>query len=369
MSGTARLPWWIDYLLLPLANLVLALLLAGLLVLATGQNPLDALAAMTQGAFGSGEAIGYTLYYATDMIFAGLAVAVAFHGGLFNIGAEGQAYVAGLGVATVCLTCDALPFPLLLPLSVLAAAVFGAGWAAIPAWLQAKRGSHIVITTIMFNFIAYALMEWLVVNVLIKPGQMAPESRGFAHNATMPGLDAVLAPLGITIARTPLNLAFALALACLAAVWLLVWHTRWGYALRVVGASPRAAVYAGIRPARLIVQSMLLSGALAGGIALNEVMGAQQKLLIGFTAGYGFTGIAVALMGRNHPVGVLLAAVLFGALYQGGAELAFDMPAMSSDLVVAVQGLVILFTGGLGLMLRPAFVRLAARRASSVRST
>ncbi len=363
MSGTvARLPWWVDYALLPLANLALALLFAGLLVLATGQSPLVAVTTMIQGAFGSGEAVGYTLYYATDMIFAGLAVAVAFHGGLFNIGVEGQAYIAGLGVALVCLYLDALPIWLLVPLAVAASAAFGAGWAAIPAWLQARRGSHIVITTIMFNFIAYALMEWLIVNVLIKRGQMAPETRLLAPNATLPSLDSLASLWGITIAQTPLNLAFPLALLCLIGVWVLIWHTRWGYALRVVGASPRAAVYAGIRPARLVIQAMLLSGALGGGIALNEVMGAQHKLLIGFTAGYGFTGIAVALMGRNHPFGVLLAAILFGALYQGGAELAFDMPAMSSDLVVAVQGLVILFTGGLGLMLRPAFVRLMGRR-------
>ncbi len=355
-GGAAPLPWWIDYALLPLANLALALLVAGLLVLATGQSPLTAVAAMAQGAFGSGEAVGYTLYYATDMIFDGLAVAVAFHGGLFNIGVEGQAYISGLGVALVCLYLDALPVWLVAPLAVAAAALFGAGWAAVPAWLQARRGSHIVITTIMFNFIAYALMEWLIVNVLIKRGQMAPETRGFNGGGLLPGLDRFL-----PLAPTPLNPAFAVALACLLLVWLLIWHTRWGYALRVVGASPRAAVYAGIRPARLVIQAMLLSGALGGGIAFNEVMGAQHKLLIGFTGGYGFTGIAVALMGRNHPFGVLLAAVLFGALYQGGAELAFDMPSMSSDLVVAVQGLVILFTGGLGLMLRPAFVRAFGR--------
>jgi simple sugar transport system permease protein len=361
MSTTTRLPWWAEYALLPLLNLALALLVAGLVVLVTGENPIEAVSAMVQGALGSGEGIGYTLYYATDMIFTGLAVAVAFHCGLFNIGAEGQAYVGGLGLTLVCLYMDWLPFWLLLPLAMLAAAAFGAAYAALPGWLQAARGSHIVITTIMLNFIAYALMEWLLVNVLIKPGQMSPETRFFAPNAQLPSMHAMLAGVGIDIADTPLNASFLVALVCLVLVWLLIWHTRWGYAVRVVGASPRAAVYAGIAPGRRIIQAMILSGALASGVALNEVMGAQHKLLVNFPGGYGFTGIAVALMGRNHPVGVLLAAVLFGALYQGGAELSFDMPTISSYLIVALQGLVILFTGGLATMLRPGVARLFGR--------
>ncbi len=360
MSGpAAALPWWADYVLLPLMNLALALGLAALVVLATGSSPLDAVVALARGAFGDGEAIGYTLYYTTDMVFAGLAVAVAFHAGLFNIGVEGQAYLSGLGAALVCLALPGLPAWLLLPLAVAGAALFGAGWAAIPGWLQARRGSHVVITTIMFNFIAYALMVYLLVNVLIAPGQMSPETRVFAPAAALPSLHAMIA----AAPSTPLNAAFALALAALGLVWLVVWHTRWGYALRVVGASPRAALYAGIDPGRQVVRAMLFSGALAGGVAVNEVLGAQHKLQVGFTAGYGFTGIAVALMGRNHPVGILLAAILFGALYQGGAEMAFDLPKISSNLVVAIQGLVILTTGGLALLLRPLLVRAIVGRA------
>lgn len=356
-APAAVLPWWADYLLLPLLNLILALILAALVVLATGSSPLDAVAALARGAFGDGEAVGYTLYYATDMVFAGLAVAVAFHAGLFNIGVEGQAYLGGLGAALACLGFPGLPAWQLVPLAVAGAALFGAGWAAIPGWLQARRGSHVVITTIMFNFIAYALMVYLLVNVLIAPGQMAPETNRFVPAAALPSMQAIMAALGLATAATPLNAAFLLALAALALVWLVIWHTRWGYALRVVGASPRAALYAGIDPGRQVVLAMLFSGALAGGVAVNEVLGAQHRLLVGFTAGYGFTGIAVALMGRNHPAGILLAAVLFGALYQGGAEMAFDLPKISSNLVVAIQGLVILTTGGLALLLRPLLVR------------
>ena len=341
------LPRWADLVLLPILNLLLALLLAAGVVLLAGASPWAAIVSMTRGAFGDADSIGYTLYYSTDMMFVGLAVAVAFHAGLFNIGAEGQAYMAGLGASLVCLYADTLPAVLLVPLAMLAACAFGAAWATIPGWLQATRGSHVVITTIMFNFISYALMTYLLAGPLIAPGSMSPESRGFGANTYLPAL-----PGG-----PPLNAAFLVALASLVLVWLLLWHTRFGYALRVFGAAPRAATYAGIDAARITIATMVISGALAGGVAINEILGAAHKLQIGFTAGYGFTGIAVALMGRNHPLGILPAALLFGALYQGGAALAFDVPGISNDLVVAIQGLVILTTGGMPYLLRPLLAR------------
>ena len=349
MSG---LPAWAENLLLPLLNLALALLVAALVVLATGNDPAAALAALALGSLGDANAIGYTLYYATDMAFAGLAVAVAFQAGLFNIGAEGQAILAGLGTSAVALAGDALPAALVLPLAITAGAASGAAWAAIPGWLQAKRGSHIVITTIMFNFLAASLMVWVVVNLLTAPGTMSPESRHFPASAALPGL---------TAGHAPVNVALVLALAAAGAVWLLVWCTPFGYALRVLGGSARVARYAGVDQARMTILVMALSGALASGIAVNELLGAQHRLLLGFSGGYGFTGIAVALMGRNHPAGVLLAALLFGALTQGGAELAFAMPEIPSELVILIQGLVVLFAGALGNMLRPGLVRLLGR--------
>ena len=241
----------------------------------------------------------------------------------------------------------AWPFWVLLPVAVQAAAVFGAAWAFIPGWLQARRGSHIVITTIMFNFIASALMTWLLVNVLIKPGQQSPETREFAAGAWLPTAHDLLARIGVTTAASPLNLALLLALAAAVAVWVLVWRTRWGYALRVAGENPSAALYAGISPPRVTLLVMLLSGALAGGLGLNELMGVQHRISLYFPAGAGFVGIAVALMGRNHPLGICLSAILFGALVQGGSELSFDMPHVNRDMVVVIQGLVILFCGAL----------------------
>jgi ABC-type uncharacterized transport system permease subunit len=357
VSAPTKLPRWAELGLLPAINLLAALLLSGVIIKLIGESPWLALKLMAEGAFGSQEAIGYTLFYATNFIFTGLAVAVAYHAGLFNIGAEGQAYLGGLGTGLVCLWLGAWPFWVVLPLAILAGAAFGAAWALIPAWLQARRGSHIVITTIMFNFIASALMTWLLVNVLIRPGQQSPETREFAANAFMPGLHTLLGKIGIPFTSTPLNLAFLLALGASALVWVLVWRTRWGYALRVAGQNAAAAVYAGIRPSRITVQAMLLSGALAGLLGLNELMGSQHRILLDFPGGAGFVGIAVALMGRNHPVGIFLAAVLFGALVQGGSQLSFDLPRVNRDMVVVIQGLVILFCGALENVFR---ARLAA---------
>jgi simple sugar transport system permease protein len=358
------LPLWADIGLLPILNVALAFCVAGLIVLAIGANPLDAVRVMLVGAFGYPEAIGYTLYYATNFVFTGLAVAVAFHAGLFNIGGEGQAYIGGLGVGLVALACDGvLPGVLLLPLGVLAAAGFGAAWAAVPGYLQAYRGSHIVVTTIMFNFIAAALMVYLMVNVLIAPGSMSPESRELGAAAHLPTMHALLGALGIAIEPSPLNLSVVLALLCCLGVWLFLWHTPWGYEIRTMGYNPNAALYAGIDTRRMTVMVMCLSGALAGCVGVNEIVGVHHRLILNFTAGYGFGGIAVALMGRNHPVGVVLASLLFGALNQGGAELAFEMPQITHDMIVVIQGLVILFSGALAHVTRPwleaAFTRLA----------
>ena len=362
-ARAGELPAWVNLGLLPLLNLAAAFFVSGLLVLLLGENPLKAVELLIYGAFGYGEAIGYTLYYATSFIFTGLAVAIAFHCGLFNIGGEGQAYLGGLGVALVGLHFGWLPFALVLPLAIAAAALFGGAWAFIPGWLQARRGSHVVITTIMFNFLAAALMTYLLVNVIIRPGQQIPETAVFPESAWIPQLHDIMAAFGIKVAPSPLNLSFVIALVCCVLVWLFVWQTRYGYELRVVGQNEAAAVYGGISPARQIMLAMTLSGALAGLVALNMVLGADHRLTLDFTGGFGFVGIAVSLMGRNHPVGILLAALLFGALYQGGSELSFDMPALSRDLVVVIQGLVILFAGALEHMFRPALEALFARPA------
>ena len=357
------LPGWADVALIPLINVAAAFVISGLVVLAIGENPIQAVKLLVGGALGNLEGIGFTLYYATSFIFTGLAVALCFHAGLFNIGVEGQAYIAGLGAALVGLYLP-LPGYAQAIAAILAAALFGAAFAAIPGYLQAKRDSHIVITTIMFNYIASALMGYLLVNVLRSPAQMNPETLPFPHGGTIPQLYELLKPLGIAWPVTPLNLSFFLALIAAFFVWLLIWRTRLGYEIRAVGVNPTAAVYGGVSPARITIISTLLSGALAGGLAVNVILGDAHRLVLEFTAGFGFVGIAVALMGRAHPLGIVLAAILFGVLYQGGAELAFDMPKISRDMIVVIQGLVVLFAGALEHMFRRPVAALLARRIS-----
>jgi ABC-type uncharacterized transport system permease subunit len=364
------LPRWVDVGLIPLANVLLAFCAAGLIVLAIGANPFQAVKLMLTGALRNSEAIGYTLYYATNYIFTGLAVAVAFHAGLFNIGGEGQAYLGGLGAGLAVLALDHTGSAwLIVPTAIAASAICGAAWAAIPAYLQAWRGSHIVITTIMFNFLASALMVYLMVNVLMAPGAVAPESRDFAEAASLPLISDWLGALGLPVMESPLNLSLFLALMACALVWFLVWHTPWGYELRLMGFNPHAALYAGANPRRITLVAMMLSGALAGFVGVNEILGVHHRLLLDFALGYGFGGIAVALMGRNHPVGIVLAGLLFGVLQQGGTELTFEMPQVTREMVIAIQGLVILFSGALALMSRPwfeyPFRKLAARRAAT----
>jgi simple sugar transport system permease protein len=358
----AKLPTWVEYALLPLINVIVAFLVAGLVVLIAGESPLHAFVLLIKGAFGYGEGIGYTLYYATNFIFTGLAVAVAFHCMLFNIGGEGQAYLGGLGVALPCLWLDHyVPWYVTFPLAVIGSAAFGAVWALIPGYLQAKRGSHVVITTIMFNFIASSLMVYLLVHVLKPIGSMAPQTRSFAAGGQLPTLGWLLRLFGLDPGIAPFNISFLVALVCCYLVWLLIWRTRLGYEIRTLGQSPKAARYAGIPEARIIMITMAISGALAGMMALNTVMGEQFALQLDFVNGAGFVGIAVALMGRSHPLGIIPAAILFGVLYQGGAEIAFEMPNISRDMIVIIQGLVILFAGALENMFRPALGALFAR--------
>lgn len=346
-----RLPRWADLVLVPLISLLLAGIISALVILAIGQSPSEALKIMVDGALGSAYGWGYTLYYATSFMFTGLAVIVAFHASLFNIGGEGQAQIGGLGVALVCL---ALPWPhwtLALPAAMIGGALFGAAWAAVPAYLQARRGSHIVITTIMFNYIASALIIYMLVSVLKPVGQMDPATANFPPGTGLPTLNEIPGLNLIFTKKVPANISLFVALIACFVVWLLLWRTRLGYEIRAFGRSEPAAKYAGISPVKVTMIAMLISGGLAGLMSINNVMGEAGRLLQNSAEGAGFIGIAVALMGRNHPFGVFLAALLFGFLYQGGAELGL-WTSIPIELRTVVQGLVILFTGALDQMVR-----------------
>jgi general nucleoside transport system permease protein len=358
--GNARgeLPTWVDVGLIPLLNLLVALVVAGLVVLIIGENPSEAMWIMLKGAVGSLKGWGFLLYYATNFVFTGLAVAVAFHAGLFNIGGEGQAYIAGLGAAIMGLGLEFLPWFIVIPAGIVASMAFGAFWAWVPGYLQAKRGSHIVITTIMFNFIAASLMVYLIKDYFRPVSRMAVESREITGAYILNFREIARLFFDAKLPSTPLNLTVFLAIAAAFAVWYLLWRTKLGYEIRAVGANTEAAIYAGIKPARIIMIAMATSGALSGLMAVNEVLGVQHRLLLEFVGGAGFVGIAVALMGRSHPIGIVLAAMLFGLLYQGGTELSFAKPLISRDMIVVIQGLVILFMGALEYAFRPALAKL-----------
>ncbi|MGB3280845.1 MAG: ABC transporter permease [Pseudorhodobacter sp.] len=346
------MPKWADAVLVPLISLLIAFVISGLVILAIGEDPIEAMRLMVTGALGSTYGWGYTLYYSTNFIFTGLAVSIAFQAGLFNIGGEGQASLGGLGVALACLFVPWPHWSLALIGAAAMAALFGAAWAAIPAYLQAKRGSHVVITTIMFNYIAAALMIYVLVTVLRPTGAMDTASARFDAALKLPRLGDILGLVGIPFNnRNPANISLIIALVSCVGVWLLMWRTRLGYQLRAFGKSEKASVYAGINPVRITMYAMLISGGLSGMMAINTVMGEAQRLLLNSVEGAGFIGIAVALMGRSHPVGVLLAAILFGFLYQGGAELAL-WTTIPRELIIVIQALVILFTGAMDNMVR-----------------
>jgi general nucleoside transport system permease protein len=361
MSQRGELPTWVDVGVIPLINLVIALFISGLVVVIIGENPFQALSIMISGALGSLKGWSYMFYYATNFTFTGLAVAVAFHAGLFNIGGEGQAYTAGLGAATPGLLLGGalasfLPSGISQPITILAALIgsiaIGAAYGWIPGYLQAKRGSHIVITTIMFNFIASSLMVYLINNVFRPTGKMAVESRSI-DDAYIFNFREMGRMIGVKLPSSPLNPVVLIALLAAFLIWYLLWRTKLGFEIRAVGANSEAAIYAGIKPQRIVMIAMAISGGLAGLVAFNEVIGVQHRLLLDFVGGAGFVGIAVALMGRSHPVGIVLSAMLFGLLYQGGTELSFAIQTISRDMIVVIQGLVILFMGALEDAFRP----------------
>ncbi|MFN4099719.1 MAG: ABC transporter permease [Pararhodobacter sp.] len=350
--SSRKMPRWADVLLVPLLSLLIAFAISALVILAIGEDPVRAMQLMVSGSLGSTYGWGYTLYYTTNFLLTGLAVSIAFQARLFNIGGEGQALIGGLGVALVCLF---VPWPnwwTAMIGAILSGALFGAIWAAIPAWLQAKRGSHIVITTIMFNFIAASVLNYLLSHVLRPPTSMDPATARFAAELRLPRLHDVLAPFGIEFSRSgPANVMLFVALAFCILGYFLLWRTRLGYEIRSFGRSEAAAHYAGISSVKIIMIAMLISGALAGTMAVNSVMGGPQRLVMNAVEGAGFIGIAVALMGRSHPIGIIAPALLFGFLFQGGSELAIET-SIPREMIVIIQALVILFTGALDDMVR-----------------
>ena len=327
-------------LLFPLIAVIAAFIVGAIIIALVGDNPFEVYRILFGSAFSYPEGIGYTLAQATPLIFTGLAVAVAFRCGLFNIGAEGQLYVAALATAFVGIKAAALPAVLLVPLCITTAIAAGAIWAMIPGILKARFGSHEVINTIMLNFIGISLVGYFTQYYLKTPGDPILETAPIGANAHIARVSDLVPNIPTFI---PLNVSFLLALLMCFAVYIFLWRTRYGYELRATGANPSAAEYAGISTKTQIILAMTISGGLAGMTAIDEVLGHRYRYYDGFSDNYGFAGIAVALLGRNHPVGIILAALLFAVLNRGGIFVDAFSGHVTKDIVQILQGIVILF--------------------------
>ena len=358
-------------LLIPLLAVFTGLLLGAILLIATSENvyaawgvsPIAGLGAMLDevrvaygalfaGSFGDpvqiinalqgGDAVAIrrafnpfldSLVASTPFIFAGLAVAFGFNAGLFNIGAEGQLFIGATFAAFVGYSLTGLPPILHVPLAFLAGALGGGLWGFIPGWLKAKTGGHEVINTIMMNFIAFRLTEWLLRGPMMKPDSFVPISPTIQESAKL-----------LRFFDQPIRFHLGFFVALFVA-WLVYWYlfrTKWGFDLRTVGANPNAARYAGMSIVVVTVLAMSISGGLAGMAGSNEVLGLNHNLALAFSSGYGFDSIAVALLGRSHPLGVVLSALLFGFLRSGATRMQV-MAGIPVDIISVLQAFILLF--------------------------
>ncbi|MFN0278026.1 MAG: ABC transporter permease [Pyrinomonadaceae bacterium] len=344
----------------PLAAVLAAFVVGGLLVLLIGDNPFETIWLLVGSSFGSKTDIGYMLFYATPLIFTGLAVTVAFRCGLLNIGAEGQLVVAAFATAWVGIKFGgtivnvfgkdvdyswvSLPAIMLVPLCILAAVVAGGLWGAIPGILKARFGSHEVINTIMLNFIAMALVGYFTQYYYKQAGDPIMQTVPIGEAGQIPRISQFVPGMPEFV---PLSVAFLIAVLMCVLVYVFLWKTKWGYELRAVGENPSAAEYGGINPKKQIVIAMTISGALAGMVAIGEVMGDRYRYYHDFSGEVGFLGIAVALLGRNHPLGVFFAALFFAVLRRGGIFVDAFTEYVSKDLVEVLQAVVIIFVASL----------------------
>lgn len=329
-----------EVVLIPLLAVFLALVIGALIMMATSVAPatiLKSFVAMADGSLGSMNAISETLTASIPLVMAGLGIGLAFRAGLFNIGAEGQMVVGGLATAIAAFSFTGLPMILHLPLALLIGMSVGAVYAAIAGVLRATTGAHEVISTIMLNLISFRLLDYLLRQPYIqKEGRADPISRAVLETAELPRLLTFLDP------NLRLHLGLFIMLAAVAIVWWLLFRSKLGFAFRISGENPGAARYAGIRAGLTVVLAMAIAGALAGLAGATQVSGVLGRATPGFTAGIGFDAIAVALLGRSHPVGILLAGLLFGALEAGGRQMQVDA-GVSIDMISIIQALIIIF--------------------------
>lgn len=315
-----------------LAPLALALVLTGIALVVAGHNPFEVYGLLVEESFGGAKRIAATLAAATPLILTGLATAAAFRAGAFNVGVEGCVFVGGLAAAWVGFTFVNLPAVMLLPFALAAAVLVGLLWMLVPALLKARLDVDEVVTTLMLNFIAISLTAYLVNGPLLAPGSANSATPMVAEAARLPKL----------MPPSTVNAGFLIAVALLVLYWLWSSRTALGYETRIAGLNARFATASGIDVPSLVIKMMLISGAIGGLAGGIHALGTVGRFVSGFSPGYGFTGIAVALLGRGSALGIFLAAILFGALATSGAtiQLFSDVPI---EIVNILQGMVMIF--------------------------
>jgi simple sugar transport system permease protein len=324
---------------LSLTAIGLALLVSAILILLAGFNPLVAYGALIKGAFGDSFAIGNTLARTTPLIFTGLAVAFAFRCNLLNIGAEGQLYAGALASVIVGIFVTGLPTPLHIMLAIAAGFAAGAMWGGLAGLMKSQRGINEIVSTIMLNFVAIFFVSYMVQGPIAEPP-------GFFHQTAQV---AITARLPLIAPKSDLSIGILIAVGCAIFIAYLLWRTPFGLRLRTVGRSEGAARFSGIRVNRYMFGAMSISGGLAGLAGTVEIIGSQYRLLDFFSPGYGFDGIAVAFLGRSDPIGVIFAAFLFAALRIGANQMQ-RTTGLPTSLVLVIQGTVILFILGAGIL-------------------
>lgn len=323
----------------PFISVAIAVLVGSLVILAAGKDPVAAFSAMFRGSFGGVRQIGETLLRATPLVFTGLAVAYGFRSGLFNIGAEGQLFMGGIAAAWVGVMVAGLPWAISVPVILVAAALAGAAWAFLPALMKARIGAHEVITTMMFSYIGRYLVSWIIAGPFKDKGAI-PQTPMLPETSQLPRLSDIFT----FIEPNRAHLGIVLGVIAAFVVWWILKYTVLGFEARAVGFNPAAAQTGGISVAATTVKSLCISGALAGLAGAVEVMGVHHRLFDQFSSGFGFTGIAVALLAKNNPIGVIAAAVLFGALSAGAGTMQLDAD-VSQKVISIIQGVIIFLVG------------------------
>ncbi len=329
-----------DMVVVPVFAVIVALILGAVAMLATNVDLATigrSYVALVVGSVGSVNAISETLTAATPLVLASLGMAVGFRAGLFNIGAEGQLLIGGMAAVIVGFSFAGMPTYVHLPLALIAGAVAGGLYAGIAGWLRAATGAHEVISTIMLNLMSYRLVDYILrLPVVQREGRADPISRSVLDSAELPRLLEWIDP------NLRLHSGLFVMLVAVFLVYWLLFKTTFGFEFRASGANPEAARYAGMRSGLIIVIVMVFAGAMAGLAGANQTLGVLGRATPGFSAGIGFDAIAVALLGRSHPVGVLMAGLLFGALEAGGRQMQVDA-GVSIDLIAIIQALIIVF--------------------------